>query len=77
MTIVFLGTAEKRTSSIAARISVEHKMRGSYKDDHTSDRVDIFSVERARKKRIKVLIIFVKDMTRNLVEHSTHLFLLD
>ena len=53
MTVVFLGTAEKRTSSIAARISIEHKIRGSYKDDHTSDRVDIFSVERARKKTYK------------------------
>ena len=49
MTVVFLGTAEERTNSIAARISVEHKMRGSYKDDHTSDRVDLFYVERARK----------------------------
>ena len=46
-------------------------------DDHTSDRVDIFSVEKARKKRIKVSIIFIKDLTRNLVEHSTHLFPLD
>ena len=77
MTVVFLGTAEERTNSIAARISVEHKMRGSYNDDHTSDRVDLFYVERARKKRIKGSIIFVKGMTRNLVEHSTHLFLLD
>ena len=38
MTIVFVGTAEKRTSSLAARINVEHKMHGtgSYKDHHTS-----------------------------------------
>ena len=68
MTIVFVGTAEKRTSSIAAWISVEHKTRGSYKDDRTSDRVDVFSSERGRKRtlgkeRIKVSSIFVKDMT--------------
>ena len=47
------GTAGKRTSSIAAQISVEHKMRGSYKDDRTSDRVDVFSVERGREKTYK------------------------
>ena len=69
MTIVFVGTAEKRTSSIAAWISVEHKTRGSYKDDRTSDRVDVFFVEIGRKKRIKVSSIFVKDMIGNLVEH--------
>ena len=70
MTTVFVGTAKKKTSSIAARISVEHKTRGSYKDDRTSNYVDVFSVERGRKKRIKVSSIFVKDMTRNLVEHT-------
>ena len=70
MTIVFVGTAKKRTSSIAARISVEHKTRGSYKEDRASNYVDVFSVERGRKKRIKVSSIFVKDMTRNLVEHT-------
>ena len=32
-------TSGKRTSSIAARISIEHK------DNGTSDRVDVFSVE--------------------------------
>ena len=36
-----------------ARISVEHKTRGSYKDDRTSDRVDVFSVERGRKNTYK------------------------
>ena len=77
MTIVFVGTAKKRTSSIAARINVEHKMCGSYKDNRTSDCVDVFSVERGRKKLIKVSSIFVKDMMGNLVEYSTHLFLLD
>ena len=35
---------------MAARISVEHKMPGSYKDDRTSNRVDVFPVERGRKK---------------------------
>ena len=64
-TIVFVGTAGKRTSSIAACVSVEHKMRGSYKDDRTSDRVDVFSLERGRKKRIKVSSIFLKDTTKN------------
>ena len=51
-TIVFVGTAGKRTSSIVARISVEHKMHGSYKDDRTSDLVDVFSVERGREKNV-------------------------
>ena len=59
MTIVFVGTAGKRTSSIAARISVEYETRGSYKDDRTSDRVDervgVFSPERGRKKTYKGL----------------------
>ena len=50
-TIVFVWTARTRTSSIAARISVEHKMRGFYKEDHTSDRVDLISVERGREKK--------------------------
>ena len=54
MTIVFVGTAGKRTGSVAARISVEHKTRGYYKDYRTSDRVDehvdVFSLERGRKK---------------------------
>ena len=53
-----------------ARISVEHKMRGSFKDDRTSDRVDVFFVEIGRKKRIKVSSMFLKDMTRNLAQHS-------
>ena len=52
-TIVFVGTAGKRTISIADRISVEHKKRGFYKDDRTSDLVDVFSVERGRKKTHK------------------------
>ena len=68
MTIVFVGTAGKRPSSIAARRSVDHKMAagGSYKDDRTSDCVDVFSVDsRGRKKPIKGSSIFVKDMTRN------------
>ena len=43
-------------------------MRGSYKDDRTSNHVDVFSIERGRKRtpgkeRIKVSSIFVKDMT--------------
>ena len=57
MTIVFVGTARKGTSSVAARINVEHKTRGSYKDYRTSDRVDervdVFSLERGRKKTYK------------------------
>ena len=70
-TIVFVGTDGKGKSSITTRISVEHKMRGSYKDDRTSDRVDVFSVERERKrKRLKVSSIFLKDMTRNHVENT-------
>ena len=74
MCIVFVGTGDgllnrwKEDSSIAARISVEHKTRGSYKDDRTSDRVNVFSLEGRRKKRIKVSSIFLKDMTRNTVE---------
>ena len=51
--MVFVGTAGKRTSSIAVRISVEHKMRESYKDDRTSDRVVVFSVDRGRRKTYK------------------------
>ena len=70
MTIAFVGTADKRTSSIAVQISVEHLTHGSYKDDCTSDRVDVLSVERGRKKCIKVSSIFVKDMTGNLVEQT-------
>ena len=66
----FFWTAEKSTSSIAARISVEHKTRGSYKDDCTSDRVDVFFVERGRKKPYKGFEFFVKDMTGNLVQHT-------
>ena len=42
MTIVFVGTAEKRTNSLAARINVEHKMRGSYKDHHTSESQPVY-----------------------------------
>ena len=49
----FFGTGGKRKSNIEARISVEHKMRGSYKDDRTSDCVDVFSVEKGRKKTYK------------------------
>ena len=41
MTIAFVGTVEKRTSSIAAQISVEQKTSGFYKDDRTGDRVDV------------------------------------
>ena len=52
-------------------------MRGSYKDDRTSDRVDVFSVERGRKKPKRVSSIFLEEMTGNLGEYSTHLFLLD
>ena len=70
MTVVFVATAAKRTSSIAPRISAEHKTHGSYKDDRTSDRVDVFSFERGRKKPIKVSSIFFEVMTRNLVEHT-------
>ena len=73
-TIVFVGTAGKRTISIADRISVEHKKRGFYKDDRTSDLVDVFSVERGRIKRIKVSSIFLKDMTRNHVENTFSCF---
>ena len=68
-TAFLVGTAGKRTSSIAAGISVEHKMAASesYKDDRTSDCVDVFSVDsRGRKKPIKGSSIFFKDVTRNL-----------
>ena len=51
-------------------MSVEDKMRGSYKDDRTSNHVDVFSIEKGRKKRIKVSSIFVTGMTGNLVEHN-------
>ena len=73
-TIVFVGTAGKRTSSIAARISVEHKMRGSCKDDSTSDRVDVFSVERGRNKTYKVFEYFSQG--RDQESCGEHLFLL-
>ena len=53
-----------------AQISVEHKTSWSYKDDRTSDRVDVFSVERGGKKPIKVSSIFLKDLTRNHVENT-------
>ena len=69
VTIVFAGTAGKRTRNIAARISVEHKMAagGSYKDDRSSGCVDVFSVDsQGRKKPINGSTIFLKDMTRNL-----------
>ena len=43
---MFVGTDGKRTSSIADGISVERKMPTV----QLSDRVDVFSVERGRKK---------------------------
>ena len=75
MTIVFVWTAGKRTSSIAARISVAHKTRGSYKDDRTSDRVDVFSIERGRKRTYKGFQYFCQGHDRE--SCGTHLFLLD
>ena len=41
---------------------------------HAFDRVDVFSVEKGRKKRIKVSSIFLKDMTRNHVENTFSCF---
>ena len=65
----FLLEQLERTSSIAAQVSVEHK------DDGTSDRVDVFSVERGRKKKpIKVSSIFRKNMNRNHVENTFSCF---
>ena len=57
-----------------ARISVERQTRGSYKDDRTSDPVDvIFSVERGGKKLIKGFEYFCQGHDRECC--GTHLFL--
>ena len=58
----------QKNMSMTKNMSFFHKTRGSYKDDRTSDRVNVFSVEGRRKKRIKVSNIFLKDMSRNTVE---------
>ena len=65
----FVWTAGKRTSSIA------HKTRGSYKDDRTSNRVDVFSIERGRKRTYKGVQYFCQGHDRE--SCGTHLFLLD
>ena len=71
MTIVFVGTAGKRTSSFAAHMSVEHNTRGSYKDDRTGDHVDVFSLERGREKKpIKVSCIFSEGHDQESWEHT-------
>ena len=72
MTIVFVWTAGKRTSSIAARLNVAHKTRGSYKDDLTiaSDRVDVFSIKRGRKRTYKGLQYFCQGHDRESGEHT-------
>ena len=76
MTIVFVGTAGKRTSSIALRISAEHKTHGSYKDDRTSDRVDVFYFCWKRKeKTYKGFNYFFQEHDQE--SCGTHLFLLD
>ena len=58
--------------------SVEHKTRGSYKGDRRTGRVDervnVFSLEKGRKKPIKVSSHFLKDMTRNDVENTFSCF---
>ena len=59
MTIVFVGTAEKRTSSLAARINVEHKMRGFYKD-HIQAKVNQFTGNYFRIVCIVLKITFLK-----------------
>ena len=70
MTIVFVGTAGKRTSSIAAHMSVEHNTRGSYKDDRTGDHVDVFSLERGRKKTYKGFLYFSEGHDQESWEHT-------
>ena len=75
MTIVFAWTAGKRTSSIAARLNVAHKTRGSYKGDRSSDHEDVFSTERGRKRTYKGFQYFCQGHDRETC--GTHLFLLD
>ena len=60
--------------SIAAWISVEHKMRRSYKDDRTSGRVDVFSVERGRQNTYKGFEYFSQGHDQE--SWGKHLFLL-
>ena len=69
MTIVFVnvGTAGKRTSSIAARISIEHKMAGPTKTNvQATVWTYILLTPEEGKKRVKGPSIFLKSMTRNL-----------
>ena len=65
-----------RASSIAARISVEHRTSRSYKDDRTRDHVDVFSVEsRGREKTYKGFKYFSQGHDQE--SCGTHLSLLD
>ena len=52
-----------------------HKTRGSYKDDRTSNCVDVFSVERGRKKTCRGLEYFCQGHDQE--SCGTHLLLLD
>ena len=66
MTVVFVGTAGKRTSSIAARISVEHKIAGPTKTTVQATVWTYFLLTSEEgKKPIKGASISLKDMTRN------------
>ena len=73
--IIIYLTWKRRTSSIAAPISVARKTSRSYKDDPPSDHVDVFCTERGRKKVYKGFQHFCQECDRKFC--GTHLFLLD
>ena len=51
MKIVFVEQLKRGQVALQpVPVRVEHKTRGSYKDDRTRDRVDVFSIERGREK---------------------------
>ena len=66
--LFFLEQLERGKVALSlARISVEHKTCGSCEGDSTNDHLEVFSVK-STVEGTKVWSIFLKDMTRNLVE---------
>ena len=62
-----------------ARISFEHKTRGSYKGDRTNDRVDVLSFGKRKEKKLRFGVFFpsvVSMITGNTFNHQAILFCL-